>query len=560
MGDSDYFIMLLEDSKVVRELIKHDLSGIGCTFLEAASVEAFKSSLFDLTDPPDLFLVDLVLPDGDGLFVIQGLCASPQYRDIPVLVLTADDSEDSLEECFTAGADDYIHKPWKDGELRTRVHTLLERRRNELAVRLAKQEWERTFDAVPEWIAILDVNHRIRRVNRAMAERLGMPADSCLGKSCCSSYHRTDHPLPGCPFAETIKDGQSHAAEMYDPIRDEHHVVSTSPVFGADGSVTEVVHVARDVTGEARLRVELERQREILDRTQSLAQVAGWDWNMRTGTLFWSREHWVLFDLPSTHVPDVASTLAMYKEESRARMIKALEQAKADGSPFEGEFEVVTHTGRPIWVRVKGQAEFVHGIPVRMFGSIQDITEKKGLEERLQYDATHDLMTGLKNRATFLSFLEAERANAHRYSAPLTLCLADIDHFKKVNDTYGHQVGDAVLVRFAEILVTEARESDLIARYGGEEFALLLPFTDGEGARICVERARATFAREVFKTEKGDALQVTATFGLATYRDEGTVDAWIRRADDALYRGKAEGRNRVVVADGVELDAVGGEV
>lgn len=560
MAERDYVIVLLEDSKVVRELIKHDLASLGCVFHEAKCIREFETILPDLRVPPDLFLIDLILPDGDGLQIIQTLRGSAVYRDIPLLVLTADDSQDSLEGCFSAGADDYVRKPWKDGELCTRVHTLLERRRNEVAVRLAKQEWEQTFHAVPDRIAILDTDHRIRRLNRAMVEWLGVPMEECLGKTCYSFFHHADHPIASCPFEKTLRDGESHFEEINDPERDEYQVVSTSPIFGAEGGVTEVVHVVRDVSEEVRLRKELERQMKILDRTQSLAQVAGWDWNMRTGKLFWTREHWRLLDLPPSHVPEVGSTLAMYKEDSRQRLIKALENAKKDGTPFDAEFEAQTRTGRSIWVRVKGQAELVHGQPVRMSGSIQDITEKKRLEERLQYDATHDLMTGLKNRATFLSFLKSEHANAQRYGTNLTLCLTDIDHFKKVNDTYGHHMGDAVLVRFAQILQAAARESDIVARYGGEEFALLLPFTNHEGARICLERARNQFARESFTTDAGETFHVTATFGMATYSEDATIDAWLRRADDALYRGKADGRNRVVAASEGVLDNVGGSI
>ncbi len=166
---------------------------------------------------------------------------------------------------------------------------------------------------------------------------------------------------------------------------------------------------------------------------------------------------------------------------------------------------------------------------------------RKGLRQMAhRMDAAFDPLTGLYNRRSFEAFYHQEVAKCRRYSAPLSLILVDLDHFKNVNDTYGHQVGDRVLAAVAAILREATREADLAARWGGEEMALLLPETDGQGADVVAEKLREKIAGHAFP----EAGQVTASFGVATMNSDA-MDL-IAAADNALYRAKASGRNRVI--------------
>jgi diguanylate cyclase (GGDEF)-like protein len=154
------------------------------------------------------------------------------------------------------------------------------------------------------------------------------------------------------------------------------------------------------------------------------------------------------------------------------------------------------------------------------------------------------------NRRTFNAQLTARLREAQRYRRPLSLLLLDVDHFKKVNDTYGHPAGDAVLRGVAQLAQQQARETDLVARYGGEEMALVLPETDARGALVIAERIRATVAAAQHPTEQG-ALKVTLSVGVATWPGAGEDAAGlIESADRALYRAKQGGRNRVEAARG----------
>ncbi len=157
-------------------------------------------------------------------------------------------------------------------------------------------------------------------------------------------------------------------------------------------------------------------------------------------------------------------------------------------------------------------------------------------------DANVDPLTGIFNRRTFSNFLAQEEERALRYSRPLSAIMVDIDHFKNVNDTYGHDVGDLVLVELAKILRHTCRESDLLARLGGEEFGILLPETIGSDAIIFAERARVRIVEHSFP----NIGRLTASFGLAELKKEDEI-GMMKRADKALYRAKQSGRNKVVI-------------
>jgi diguanylate cyclase (GGDEF)-like protein len=172
--------------------------------------------------------------------------------------------------------------------------------------------------------------------------------------------------------------------------------------------------------------------------------------------------------------------------------------------------------------------------------------ENAKMYRRMELMATTDGLTGLENHRRFQEKLDLAIARARREGRPLALLLADIDHFKTVNDTYGHPVGDLVLKRVASVLSTSAREIDTVARYGGEEFALVLEGTDIEGAMKNAERIRAEVEKQLFTCDTGK-FRVTLSLGIAVYpADAEQKHALIEDADQALYQAKRRGRNRAV--------------
>jgi len=166
--------------------------------------------------------------------------------------------------------------------------------------------------------------------------------------------------------------------------------------------------------------------------------------------------------------------------------------------------------------------------------------------DQLRALAATDSLTGLTNRRAFLECVSAEIARGHRYTHPLSLLLADVDFFKKINDQHGHPAGDEVLRQVAATLAAVARETDLVGRYGGEEFAVLLPSTDAAGAAALAERMRAGIEALEIPWEKA-TLSVRVSVGRAgLLPTDDSPDPLLSRADQALYAAKEQGRNRVV--------------
>jgi diguanylate cyclase (GGDEF)-like protein len=205
------------------------------------------------------------------------------------------------------------------------------------------------------------------------------------------------------------------------------------------------------------------------------------------------------------------------------------------------------HNNQPVSAPV--QLRSGDRIVIGVFTLIYQVRTAQEIEAdmRLRAMATTDPLTGVLNRAALASLASREIDRAGRYQRPLSLVILDLDHFKKINDTYGHVAGDAVLTHLGQALNARKRNHDVAARYGGEEFCLLLPETNLQGAIIVAERLRLAIENLVMPIREDLELRVTASFGAAQYLpSDGTrFDLLVARADAALYRAKHSGRNRV---------------
>ena len=199
----------------------------------------------------------------------------------------------------------------------------------------------------------------------------------------------------------------------------------------------------------------------------------------------------------------------------------------------------------------KGLAEKILGAKTpEAAKELADLIEKeRGKIEEL---ARKDGLTGVNNRMSFDERIEKEFSRAERYQHKMSLIMVDIDHFKEVNDTLGHQAGDEVIKKLAEIMRDVFRESDIIARYGGEEFAIILPEVDngeavkaGERLREAVEKKLKTFIKEKYG-EKADNIAGTVSIGVVSKNECKNTKEMIERSDEGLYLAKQRGRNRVV--------------
>jgi diguanylate cyclase (GGDEF)-like protein len=187
-----------------------------------------------------------------------------------------------------------------------------------------------------------------------------------------------------------------------------------------------------------------------------------------------------------------------------------------------------------------------HELEVRVRGGRRIVTLQRELvasRQAMWFQATHDALTGAWNRAAAFDALRREAARVERGAPPFSVLLVDLDHFKRINDTYGHPVGDAVLKEAVRRFEACLRPYDTLARYGGEEFLVVLPDCGHADARDVAERLRRALATEPVSVD-GRRLEVTCSLGAGTSRPDPDVAALIERTDKALYRAKAGGRNR----------------
>lgn len=341
-------------------------------------------------------------------------------------------------------------------------------------------------------------------------------------------------------------------------------VVTVPPI-----PIQETAEVAAAISESARLLAE--RAAEIKD-IQRIAGFASWTWNVVTRELRVSDS---LRDICGCDITSPALFRDLLLPPEWDKLQAAIQATRRTGQPFELELEAHHANGGQLWIELHGQMEWGQSGPKgELRGSVLDITRRKVAEMALQREQASqlknlerevaertealravnqklqrlvrtDALTQLLNRQAADERLQAEHLRMKRSDQHWAVMFIDLDHFKTVNDTHGHEVGDLVLKRAAEILLQSVRATDAVARYGGEEFVVILPDTDQRGAEWLAEKVRTQVESASFAPVE----RLTASIGVSVSRfDDLEPDTVVHRADVALYRAKREGRNRVCVA------------
>ncbi|WP_404366436.1 diguanylate cyclase [Marinobacter sp.] len=246
---------------------------------------------------------------------------------------------------------------------------------------------------------------------------------------------------------------------------------------------------------------------------------------------------------------DVAFAELIHSDDPEG-LLRSVEEAIGSAETFSIEYQLIRKDGERIWVWERGRASDAHS-GLTLEGIILDITDRKMLEQELAKLATRDALTGLYNRRETSRILQEEIDRASRYDHFLAILWIDLDHFKSVNDRYGHSVGDRILRALCERLSCSIRNVDTMGRYGGEEFMILLPEMSSQDAMDTAERLRKLIADEPVVASDSLSLDLTISIGVAVFPEHGRrADTLCRAADRAMYRAKARGRNQVCLASG----------
>ena len=305
-----------------------------------------------------------------------------------------------------------------------------------------------------------------------------------------------------------------------------------------------------------RLQIELAEKLRLLSLAERAAQIGHWRVDTANREICWSPEVFRIHGLPLGDPPRFEDAIKSYHPDDQARVGAVVEQALSDGLPFEFRARVIRPDGTICSVVSRGERDYSsEDCAIGLFGLIQDVTAQMEVErvltdareaaERAASAATimaeTDQLTGLPNRRKILHLIGLAIAAARRDGADVSVAIFDIDHFKAINDTYGHATGDQVLCRVARAAEGALRTGDRVGRFGGEEFVLLMPLADPDTAMVVAERVRTA----IQSGGGGPASpRVTTSIGIAALTPGDTADLLLHRADTALYAAKHAGRNQ----------------
>lgn len=317
-----------------------------------------------------------------------------------------------------------------------------------------------------------------------------------------------------------------------------------------------------DITARKHAEQELQHRQELLNEAQRLGKLGSWELDVTTGVLLWSDEVYRIFELNPQHFsPCYETFLQVVHPQDRERVAQAYQQSLLNRQPYNVEHRLLFADERVKWVREHCTTTFDQaGQPLRSVGMVQDITERKNAEAEIRALALHDQLTGLPNRRFFLEQLPVALAASLRHHNYGALLFIDMDNFKQLNDTLGHEAGDRMLVEVADRLRTGLRDVDMAFRFGGDEFVVLIEELGSvhedalERVSLVAEKIRESLAHPyaIDNTEH----RSSPSIGVALFCGrEDSVDRLLQRADSAMYRAKNSGRNKVCLSS-LELGAI----
>ena len=410
-------------------------------------------------------------------------------------------------------------------------------------------QYEGIISSTPDLISLIDRKYQYRMVNNAYLENFSMTQEefinqhvsSILGEELFQSIikERLDRALAG----ETVKAqnwlnipklGRKFFATTYHPV--------------TIGDGTEYVAMdCRDMTELKVKEEDLQATAHRLDMATDAGNIGIWERDLTTNKNYWDKKMYELYRVDPEEFDSIYEawrTRVHHKDlpDVERKMVESIERKER----IDSEFRIVWPDGEIRNIKIAATIQTDEDdIPVRMTGVTWDVTKHRRMENDLRKLASTDPLTGASNRRHFMERLNDELERCRRYNTPLVLLSLDIDHFKNINDTYGHPAGDDVLKDLVKLCTTTLRTTDVFGRVGGEEFLAALTLTGITAGQRTAERLRRIIEKHAVNTH-GQSISFTISIGMTELKktDNG-IDPLLRRTDEALYKAKNNGRNRV---------------
>ena len=436
-----------------------------------------------------------------------------------------------------------------------RLENLLE---DEIAIRQAAEDKLRAekefsdaaIQSLPGSFYMFDVNGEMVRWNASFQENSGYTAAEITSHRALDFIADNDRAAVADALRRIFDRGDDVSMEAQMRHRDGH----TAP-YSFHGRPLDIdgkrycIGVGRDITERKKNEGEVRAAKERLDFALSGSSLALWDWDVVQDTIYFN-QGWstLLGGIPVESRYRGEEVLAQCHPEDSVRFSAGLMHAlKGDQNDLNIEYRTAAHQGEWIWIHTRGKVteRDQHGRARRMTGTSANITNRKLAEERVEFLATRDPLTGLPNRMLLNDRLEQGIANAARKRLRLAFMFIDLDRFKTINDSLGHDVGDELLKRVAARLSACTRANDTVARLGGDEFAVILEdvaVDDDEAAQTVAEKMIASLASPILINNQH--LNTSCSIGIGLFPSDGMdSQTLMKHADVAMYDAKAKGRN-----------------
>ena len=405
------------------------------------------------------------------------------------------------------------------------------------------------IEGMREGMVVLDARDRVVDLNPAAELILGLPGSEAVGSDAACV-------VPGWAALPKRRGDAEEGSEEWtvqcDGPSPRSLELTCSPLRDRSGRNTGRLVLIRDVTARRRAEEELRRSERELAEAQRIAHVGSWSFDVSENRGRWSDEMYRIFGFaPQEFAITYRRLLELVHPDDRRGVRRAAREALRGGKdPPSLDYRLL---------RPDGEVRFLHtsyevvrddfGRPVRLVGTSRDVTERRALEEELEHRAFHDALTGLPNRVLFVDRLEHALSRARRRGTKIAVLFMDLDNFKFVNDTLGHDVGDDLLIAVAGRIRNCLRSEDTGARLGGDEFAILLEDVGDVSEATCIAKRIIEELRVPFVLDGHEAF-VTPSIGISLgCPGQDRSEDLVRDADVAMYRAKEEGKARYQVFD-----------